>query len=821
MGKCKFSSTWLSRRSDDGVLNSQWLTEGDSTNAYCSICSASINVTRGYQAVEAHMKTGKHKKNLSAKLSESQQQIQVVPGKELVSLPSVSSASGVSTLNVRADVSTSQQYAGGAFSLELVCRRDATTRAEILWVLKVVMSNYSFRSCDDTTLLFKSMFPSSVDILHTMTLNRTKASYYATQAIGPYFYRLLTKDVVECGSYYTLFYDETRNSENKKELQIAIRYWSNSHNQVIISHLETLFLGSADAKTLKDSILLAIHRANLPLKKLLMLGSDGPNVNKAVFKLMNEEVKLVRSQSLLNIGTCFIHKVHNAFLKGLDEFGHQTADFVIALHNFIHKYPNREEDFVQIQIKLKLPTVKIPKHASVRWLSLKSCLQIIIKQIPAIEEYFLVFIPKSRKNIAETKLYGMISTFLKEKFYKVELKFLLSMCQIFTRFTENFQSSSEILIHILYEEVRKLYITMVNRVHKHSSVIIKFDMVMKELLPVNEVIVPQDIKDEMSKVKSTEKDRLKVLHMIQKHYLAAARYLYDKCLPEIKSLKGLRFLAPHNVKSESFLKDVEASSMLLLLSDIDNTVLQDECLMLKLEVDGMLEKSKSMLEFWKQVFGLKYNTGSIKYPNLSALVQGCFTLSHGNADVERGFSISANVLDEGKTTMSVELLNALLNIRSGMKLYDNKPHKFVVNNDLIKLARQANCSYRIDCEEKRKRREEKLEEEKKKEKRKREEEKKKEEVSVKKKRLDMYETELKELTAELNSKRKVREELFQVGNKRLKKATKLEDVKVAQNILQGVESASTDEQELSKRVDELQKRVNHIKDDMIKQSCAK
>lgn len=54
---------------------------------------------------------------------------------------------------------------------------------------------------------------------------------------------------------------------------------------------------------------------------------------------------------------------------------------------------------------------------------------------------------------------------------------------------------------------------------------------MEKLLPVNEVVVPEDIKDEISKVKSTGKDCLKVLRMIQKHYLATVRYLYDKCLP--------------------------------------------------------------------------------------------------------------------------------------------------------------------------------------------------------------------------------------------------------------------------------------------------
>jgi len=128
-----------------------------------------------------------------------------------------------------------------------------------------------------------------------------------------------------------------------------------------------------------------------------MLGSDGPNVNKSLFILINEEVKTIRKRALLNISTCPIHKVHNAFLKGLNEFGHETTDFVIALHNFIHNYSNREENFKKIQEQKKLPVVRIPKHVSARWLTLRNSLEVIIKQIPAIVEYFLNFIPKDKK----------------------------------------------------------------------------------------------------------------------------------------------------------------------------------------------------------------------------------------------------------------------------------------------------------------------------------------------------------------------------------------------------------------------------------------
>lgn len=39
-------------------------------------------------------------------------------------------------------------------------------------------------------------------------------------------------------------------------------------------------MGHATGEDLKLKLLSAIDTANLPLSKLLMLGSDGPNVNK-------------------------------------------------------------------------------------------------------------------------------------------------------------------------------------------------------------------------------------------------------------------------------------------------------------------------------------------------------------------------------------------------------------------------------------------------------------------------------------------------------------------------------------------------------------
>jgi len=67
---------------------------------------------------------------------------------------------------------------------------------------------------------------------------------------------------------------------------------------------------------LSEHILKALSNANIPLINMLTIGSDGPNVNNTVKGIINKEFLSVTNYSLLNIGSCNIHTVHNAFLKG-------------------------------------------------------------------------------------------------------------------------------------------------------------------------------------------------------------------------------------------------------------------------------------------------------------------------------------------------------------------------------------------------------------------------------------------------------------------------------------------------------------------------
>lgn len=60
-------------------------------------------------------------------------------------------------------------------------------------------------------------------------------------------------------------------------------------------------------------------QCNLSLLKLLIQICDGPTVNKTVFSIINEDIFKMCENCMINIGTCPLQSIHNAFQKGLCE----------------------------------------------------------------------------------------------------------------------------------------------------------------------------------------------------------------------------------------------------------------------------------------------------------------------------------------------------------------------------------------------------------------------------------------------------------------------------------------------------------------------
>jgi hypothetical protein len=88
------------------------------------------------------------------------------------------------------------------------------------------------------------------------------------------------------------------------------------------------------------------------------------------------------------LGSCNLHICHNVFLKGLEAFGLDVDDFIINLYYFFHGWPQRQEDYLKIQVELKISTSKFIKHIKTRWLTMLDSCQRVLEQWPAIRKYF-------------------------------------------------------------------------------------------------------------------------------------------------------------------------------------------------------------------------------------------------------------------------------------------------------------------------------------------------------------------------------------------------------------------------------------------------
>ena len=122
------------------------------------------------------------------------------------------------------------------------------------------------------------------------------------------------------------------------------------------------------------------------MEKLATLVRDGPNVNKTIFRSVNQLIKQnhVDFQSLVDLGTCVLHTFHNAFSKGLEKFGKEVDLLCFDLHTLFKSSAARREDFRQVQADMELPINDFQQHTIVRWLSIGQAIKRILQQWDAV-----------------------------------------------------------------------------------------------------------------------------------------------------------------------------------------------------------------------------------------------------------------------------------------------------------------------------------------------------------------------------------------------------------------------------------------------------
>ncbi len=103
---------------------------------------------------------------------------------------------------------------------------------------------------------------------------------------------------------------------------------------------------------------------------------------------LNTELTNAKLPTLINIGSCNLHKVHNAFGKGIASFGKEAEDLALKLFYWFKHSAARREDYRIIQVELDLNEVVLLHHVPTHWLTPQPAVVRVLSQWPAIICYF-------------------------------------------------------------------------------------------------------------------------------------------------------------------------------------------------------------------------------------------------------------------------------------------------------------------------------------------------------------------------------------------------------------------------------------------------
>ncbi|CAM4808041.1 unnamed protein product [Rotaria magnacalcarata] len=699
----KFKRAWLSRRDDNGDELNLWLKQGSKETTFqCTLCKTSDLdcANQEYSAIYQHMNTKNHKANKNSLKDNSLLAIRTLKPQ---------------TVSIANDNNSGILVIDNSQKSTLLPFNDQITKAEIVWALTVARRGFTYNSCDGIGEVFKSMFPDS-KIAQQFNMQSKKISYVMSHGIGPYFHRELVKKI-KSREKFVLCIDEQTNNQSKKQLDLLVKFWSNDDGLVVTRYYKSILLGHAQASVLQSAICDAFKTDGINLKRLLMLGRDNPSVNITLENLIDQKLKKLGS-GLLFLGSCNLHVVHNGFKAGLSSTSWYVENVCTDIYSWFKQSPARKEDLADVINDFGDVVEKTLLYFTItRWVLLGKVISRVLELWDPLNEYFLNFLPRIQKSqLNKNEKYEKIKSNLTSNVVKIRLQFVLFLCEnIFDRFLTWFQQE-EPLIHLLYRELSELFYLVLAQFLKYDFIVgksggdlcdIDFKLNEKQLNSKN-IRIGERTRKQLNAL--TQQEREDFFKDIRNIYHGISKYFKLNLPLKNSFIRDLQILHPSMKNAQDVDQIIRvARGVPDLLIDNEIDYLRNEWLAYCIEVidpkwiiknkqtdsSGHEHITYHRIDFyWNNIFEITTTNGRPKYPVLTKLIKNILIISHGNADVERGFSINENIISSNRSLLSQLSINSLRTTHDTVKNSNGGySHNVPIHKELIKAAQSSFSFY--------------------------------------------------------------------------------------------------------------------------------
>lgn len=519
--------------------------------------------------------------------------------------------------------------------------------------------------------------------LSNFSLGRTKLGYTKTAIADWFWEEIVLHDLDSC--FFTLMFDDTTNAQNKKELQLVLKYWSPQLKRVNYIHLRTAFLSSGKAFPAVEQIKAALRENNLQSTMLVQLGSDGPNVTKAVKTSINKWLTDEGYADLFDLGSCHAHNLHNALKKGCENFKdvHVLSQQISEYFKSSGKW---EEFSSQTGGALKFIT-----FFTVRWTTLGPATSRIAEHWNELKVFFSKVSKKKPRD--QTKIELKILSLLESKTIKAEVSFVNYVASLVETVLTFLERSDQVVFQAadMYTEMLEKLVAIIlmpnSTPFKEVTRNRKFEKDYSRSLVIT---LPGNIEEDIPPSEKVEFNG-KVVQFVQD----LVNYLNEKDFFN-SFLYDVKYMAPRYIFDEGSIGKVLQVAKCFESHNqaMDTTKLFEELTLLLSPTNRVVYNNVANIDvFYSAV------SDDRKSPELVHLFRLISALSISNAEVERNFSRSKRIISSHMTNLQEENFNSRKRIISGMQFFGDNVADFSVSQSLLKKVSGAAKAFKRKLEE--------------------------------------------------------------------------------------------------------------------------
>lgn len=706
---------------DEWIIKYKWLEKHKSPiYAYCKVCSSDIHLgSIRLGAIESHKKGKKHisretlTNNMSVKVW---CKVTDSVKKDINSLERISAS-------VTSDVSTSSNTTVDALQapstpdsnvIDNYMISDEALKAEIYWALHNTVTHHSHSSSQAVTELFRHMFPDS-KIAKSFKCGKTKLSYLITFGLAPYFTNELI-DILKEVQHFVLLFDESFNRVTKNEqMDVHVRFWDSIQQKTVTRYLRSEFLGHCTAQDLMIKIKESTNQ--IDTSKMIQISMDGPNVNKKFYRdyCLDRSTSLPDAPNLIDIGSCGLHVIHGAFKTGANATGWKLDNLLRSLYYLFNESPARRADYTAITDSEIFPL----QFCSTRWIEDVNVAQRAVEIWGNICKYIgpLSNAPKSKR--PKSASFATVVKAVNDPLTLAKLNVFISTAKRFMPFLEGFQTDKP-LVPFLSQEMYGVLSDILKKIIQRSifdkctqSSICNLDLKDAEIMKKSKYIdIGFVAKESLKQSKVSEVTMVEFYHQCKEFFKETAAKIMEKSPLKYAFVRDLDFLNPNSIVNKSpndQIKKIERVLSKMCKDKLINITVCDDIIkqysafvsQMKIEHKEDFEKYNCHTSLRIDSFLGIYMSNQVEYADLWNIVKMLLILSHGQASVERGFSINKDLL---KCNMSQKTLIAerIVTDSVKIKLGEEDKHKVYninISNKLLMNCRAARMRYQQHLDE--------------------------------------------------------------------------------------------------------------------------